>query len=65
MNFKLDAPTTIRASIYGHVLSLVDGRGHDSVVSKLWVASLGLNGTSLTVNRDIGKWFLLMICLCS
>ena len=27
MNFELDAPTSLRASSYGHVLSLVDGRG--------------------------------------
>ena len=30
----------------GRVLSLVDGRGRDNVVSELWVAALGLDGPS-------------------
>ena len=46
MNLELDAPVTIRASTYGRVLSLVNGRGHDSVVPKLRVVALGLDGPS-------------------
>ena len=30
MNLELDAPATTRVSSYGHVLSLVDGRGRDT-----------------------------------
>ena len=44
--FELDALATIRVSSYGRVLSLVDERGRDSVVSKLQVATLGLDGPS-------------------
>ena len=61
MNFKLDAPATIRASSYGRILSLVDGRGCEIVVLELRVASLGLDGPSWTVRRDVGKWFLILI----
>ena len=35
MNFELDSPATIRARSYGRVISLVEGRGRDSVVSEL------------------------------
>ena len=44
MNFELDSLAAIRASNYGRILSLMDGRGHDSVVLELRVVALGLDG---------------------
>ena len=41
MNFELDAPATIRACIYGRVLSLVDRRGRDNLINKSEIAKVG------------------------
>ena len=46
MKFELDALATIRVSSYGRVLSLVDRKGRENVVSELKDAALGIYGPS-------------------
>ena len=36
LNFELGTPTIIRASSYGHILSLVDGKGRESSHAELF-----------------------------